>query len=99
MSEDNKKTILDALGVNDPIKQKAQKGQRLLTEAILELLKKQSPPDREGWTAGPITEKLGLYEGYTTGDGGNHWLAQSFLRELHQKGLIRHLGDKQGYIA
>ena len=47
------------------LKEKAQEGQRLITEAILEIFKKELPPDREGWTAGPITEKLGLYEGYT----------------------------------
>ena len=76
------------------LKEKAQEGQRLLTEAILELFKKE--PDRV-WTAGPITEKFGLYEGYKAGEGGNHWLVQGFLRELNQKNLIIHLGKRKGY--
>ena len=65
--------------MSEDIKEKAQKGQKLLTEAILELFKTE--PDRS-WTAGPITEKFGLYKGYKTGKGGNHWLVQGFLREL-----------------
>ena len=88
-----KKAILKAI-IDEPIKEKAQKGQKLLTDAILDLFKKY--PDRS-WTAGPITEKLGLYEGYKTGEGGNHWLAQGFLTELKQKKIIKHLGKPSGY--
>ena len=79
------------------IKAQAQKGQRLLTEAVLDLFKKDR--DRR-WTAGPITEKLGLYKGYKTGEGGNDWLSQGILRELANKkplSPIIHLGKPNGY--
>ena len=96
MSEDNKKKILDALGINNSLKEKAQTGQRLITEAIFGLFKKC--PNR-AWTAGQITEEFNLYKGYDTGEGGNDWLSQAFLRYLTNKkpAPIIHLGKPRGY--
>ena len=51
------------------LKEQAQKGQKLLTEAILELFKKNP---NLSWTAGPITKELGLYLGFQTRKGGNY---------------------------
>ena len=83
-------------GNENSLKEKAQKGQTLLTEAILELFK--SDP-KQAWTAGQITEEFNLYKGYDTGEGGNDWLSQAFLRYLTNKkpAPIIHLGKPRGY--
>ena len=83
------------VGNDGSLKEKAQKGQKLLTEAILELFK--SDP-KQAWTAGKITKEFNLYKGYDKG-GGNDWLSQAFLRYLANKSppAIRHLGKPYGY--
>ena len=75
------------------IKAQAQKGQRLLYNAILNLFRLNPG---YFFTAKTITDRFGLFEGHTEGRGGNHWFCQGVLVKLEQDGEIVG-GEGQGY--
>ena len=73
-------------------KEKIQKAQQVLLDAVLEHYKKN--PD-QCFTASKVSKALGLYEGLK--NKSKYWIAQGLMFELENQGHLQACGPGEGH--